>query len=147
MPRILQTVSLLVEYVTCPDLAAMQKLYEASTQGEWYRNYSSQRGFTVWAPVGTTGSMQVAATGHAETFDLANTEFIVAAHNAWLRMFSSLVATRAERDEIKKRFDLWFGDGSCDVCGGAPLASGRKCVCGGQGTRDAEHQGLREAWL
>lgn len=45
----------------------------------------------------------------------------------------------------RKRFDLWFGAGSCSVCGGAPLASGRPCVCGGKGTMQAEFEGLRLA--
>jgi len=31
----------------------------------------------------------------------------------------------------------------CTVCAGAPLASGRPCVCGGEGTADAERRGLR----
>ena len=31
----------------------------------------------------------------------------------------------------------------CSVCGGAPLKSGRKCVCDGVGTEQAEMHGLR----
>lgn len=37
--------------------------------------------------------------------------------------------------------------GSCGVCGGTPLVSGRKCICGGAGTEVAEMQGLREELL
>jgi hypothetical protein len=33
----------------------------------------------------------------------------------------------------------------CGVCCGEPLASGRKCICGGIGTEDAEMDGLRVA--
>lgn len=32
----------------------------------------------------------------------------------------------------------------CDVCLGQPLASGKKCICGGVGTRQAELHGLRQ---
>jgi hypothetical protein len=31
----------------------------------------------------------------------------------------------------------------CGVCGGAPLASGRECICGGKGTEWDETHGLR----
>lgn len=54
-----------------------------------------------------------------------------------------MIRMQTELDEMRKRFDLWFGAGSCSVCGGTPLASGRPCVCGGKGTMQAEFEGLR----
>lgn len=35
------------------------------------------------------------------------------------------------------------GPTQCGVCNGAPLASGRECICGGVGTEQAEMEGLR----
>jgi len=35
----------------------------------------------------------------------------------------------------------------CNVCLGSPLRSGRRCICGGVGTEQAELQGLRERCL
>lgn len=56
----------------------------------------------------------------------------------------SIVTLQAENEELHKRIALWFGPNTCSVCGGAPLASGRPCVCDGKGTMQAEFEGLRQ---
>lgn len=53
-------------------------------------------------------------------------------------------ALKGERDDLRKRIDLWFGPNSCSVCGGYPLESRRECICGGIGTMRAEFEGLRQ---
>lgn len=60
------------------------------------------------------------------------------------RLLATCRALAAERDEYKKRINLWFGANTCSVCGGQPLASRRECVCGGKGTMQAEFEGLRQ---
>jgi len=45
------------------------------TEGAWEYQHVSGRGHTVWA-VQRRGSMMVAATGYADTFDRDNSEFI-----------------------------------------------------------------------
>jgi hypothetical protein len=50
-----------------------------------------------------------------------------------------LDAALSARQEVKRE------PVACGVCLGQPLASGKKCICGGIGTEQAEMQGLREA--
>lgn len=51
---------------------------------------------------------------------------------------SELATLRKENERLREPFH-------CTVCGGQPLKSGRKCICGGIGTEWAEAHGLREA--
>lgn len=67
--------------------------------------------------------------------------------SAWLKheeQKQSNTALREQLAEAQRQITLWFGPNTCSVCGGAPLASGRPCVCGGRGTMQAEFEGLRQ---
>lgn len=60
---------------------------------------------------------------------------------------AALRALEAERDALADNFKRLVAERQepipCGVCGGAPLKSGRPCVCGGAGTEAAEMHGLR----
>lgn len=59
-------------------LAELLALCEKATPGLWRHETSPQRGHTVWASLDRVGSMQVATTGHAATFDRDNAAYIAA---------------------------------------------------------------------
>jgi hypothetical protein len=56
-------------------LAEIDTRREAAFGTEWRREYSEQKGHTVWASVSPTGSMQIAAFGYAD-YDRANADFV-----------------------------------------------------------------------
>lgn len=66
---------------------------DKATERPWRVEHSLQRGYTVWATVTPTGSMQIAATGHAE-FDGANAELIVTAVNERDQLLAGLQEAR-----------------------------------------------------
>lgn len=72
-------------------------------------------------------------------------EFIA---HSWedVRDLLELVKRLQEENERLTRLSPYY-PGSCMVCGGQPLTSGRECVCGGKGTMDEELRGLRIAAL
>lgn len=71
------------------------------TPGPWRVENSLKNGFEVWAPI-DGGSMRVAVTGHAYTFDKANAGLIAAAPEmlAALRLAYPLLTEKAAREEI-----------------------------------------------
>lgn len=61
------------------DQERIQKIKERRfkiASSEWRVELSENRGYSVWGLVSRTGSMLIAAFGHAETFDKDNAEFV-----------------------------------------------------------------------
>lgn len=73
------------------------------THGPW-RVEHSRDGYEVWGPCGKTGSMRIAVTGHAKTFDKGNTILIAASpalleeHEAWSRDFGTALLLALQGD-------------------------------------------------
>ncbi len=57
-----------------PSLTYLKDVLKGRTAGPWWAEHG-KRGFSVWAPCGETGSMQIAATNFA-SFDQENAEAI-----------------------------------------------------------------------
>lgn len=74
--------------------------------------------------------------GCREDLDAANL-LLASARNQRDDALTEVAALREQLEEAKAVV-------SCSVCGGQPLKSGRKCICKGIGTEQAEMQGLRE---
>lgn len=57
-------------------VAEIETRYQKATLGPWEQRFAGNVGYTVWATaMSRTGSMQIAAFGHAEGFDRDNAEF------------------------------------------------------------------------
>ena len=69
---------------------AIEELLSGTTLDDARVELSTKYGYTVWASITSTGSMQVAATGHAE-FDKRNADFFASARD----IIRSLLAEKA----------------------------------------------------
>jgi hypothetical protein len=71
------------------------------TDGEWrVENPTSKKGFTVWCNIDKTGSMQIAETGYAMTFDKANARLISKAP----KMLKMLIELTKSLEEVDGNF-------------------------------------------
>ncbi len=99
------------------------------TPGPWRVEDHTKNGFEVWAPCGPTGSLRVASTGYAETFDQANAHLIAAAPDLYnfTKAIENVVmnsghnlcstATEEERTEfISGIINAWNNGGFASIC-------------------------------
>lgn len=87
---------------------------DAATKPPWEQRFVGAAGFTVWASAITrTGSMQVAAFGHAEGFDKDNAEFAAHAREDIPALCRSLRQAWGENEAL--RTDLRQGE-TCEKC-------------------------------